>query len=65
MSEKGGKGYVALLSIPEAAARLGVHPNSVRRWYKSGRLMGWRIGPKVIRFRLDDIEKFIAQGAGK
>lgn len=49
-----------LLSIPEAAARLGVHPNSVRRWYKSGRLKGWRLGPKLIRFRPEDLEAFAA-----
>ena len=50
----------SLLSIPEAAARLRVHPNSVRRWYKSGRLKGWRLGSKLIRFRLEDLEAFAA-----
>ena len=31
------------LSIPQAAARLGVHPNTVRRLIKSGRLRAYRL----------------------
>lgn len=33
------------LSTREAAARLGVHPNTILNWYKSGILRGYKLGP--------------------
>lgn len=43
-----------LITITEAAERIGVHPNTIRNWLKSGSLKGYRIGPRFIR--IDETE---------
>ena len=43
-----------LITIDEAAERIGVHPNTIRNWLKAGNLKGYRIGPRVIR--IDETE---------
>ena len=58
-----------LLKIKEVARLLGVHPGTLRRWDKEGRLKAVRVGsrsqpinPKMVgdrRYRLEDIQKFI------
>jgi excisionase family DNA binding protein len=47
-----------LLTIQETAGRLGLHPQTVRKIIKSGRLKVARIG-RSIRIRPDDLEEFI------
>lgn len=37
------------LSINQVAARLGVHRKTVRGWISTGRLPGYRFGPRLIR----------------
>lgn len=50
-----------LLSLKEAAEYLGVSPNSVRNYIARGRLKSLRVGPKLIKFRKADLDKFIDQ----
>lgn len=38
-----------LVSPTVVAKRLGVRPETVRRWIREGRLLAFRCGPKVIR----------------
>lgn len=40
----------------EAADILGVHENTVRRMAAAGRLKAYRLGPRMIRLRLDEVE---------
>lgn len=47
-----------LLTIQETAGRLGLHPQTVRKIVKSGRLRVARIG-RSIRIRPEDLEEFI------
>ena len=35
-----------LLTVKEAAAMLGVHPNTIRCWGRQGRLVELRVGPR-------------------
>ena len=54
----------ALISVAQAAALLGVHPNTVRAWTESGRLSAWRINPRGDRrYRRADVERLLAEGA--
>lgn len=58
-----------LLKIKDAAHLLGVHPATLRRWDKEGRLKAVRIGsrshpnnPKMVgdrRYRLADLKELI------
>lgn len=43
--------------VEDAAGRLGVHVESVRRWLRAGRLRGERVGT-VWLIRRDDLEEF-------
>jgi len=56
----------ALISVAQAAALLGVHPNTVRAWTESGRLTAWRINPRGDRrYRRADVERLLAEGSGQ
>jgi len=55
-----------LLTLREACDILKVHPNTLRQWDKKGVLKAVRIGiKKSLRYRKEDIEKFINQKYGK
>lgn len=51
-----------LLTIEEVAARLAVTVDTVRRWHKAGMLPGRRIGPRVLRWSEEDLEKAATSG---
>lgn len=48
----------AWLDIRGAAAYLTVSVPTIRRWIASGRLPARRVGDKVIRIRVADLEAF-------
>ena len=53
-----------LVSVAQAAALLGVHPNTVRTWTEAGRLPAFRINARGDRrFRRGDVERLLAEGA--
>jgi excisionase family DNA binding protein len=45
-----------ILSAHSAATRLGVSDRTIRLWARTGRLRGFKDGPKVWRFRETDVE---------
>lgn len=49
-----------LLTVEEVAARLRVHPASVRYWLRQGHLKGVRAG-RQWRIRPSDLEAFLAR----
>lgn len=49
-----------LLTTQEVADRARVSTATVTRWAQSGRLLGVRVGPRVLRFRRGDVEAFLA-----
>ncbi len=52
----------ALLSVAEAAARLGVHPNTIRAWTDQGRLPAYRINARGDRrFRRADVDRILVE----
>ncbi|MDQ2941528.1 MAG: GAF domain-containing protein [Chloroflexota bacterium] len=58
-----GAGHDALISVAQAAARLGVHPNTIRSWSEAGRLKAYRINARGDRrFRPSDLERLLVEG---
>lgn len=54
----------ALLSVAQAAALLGVHPNTLRAWTEAGRLTAFRINRRGDRrYRRSEVERLLAEGA--
>jgi excisionase family DNA binding protein len=53
-----------LLTVEQVAERLQVHPETVRRWLRGGRLRGVRLGGSKLGYRIseDELERFIAGG---
>ncbi|OBK27702.1 hypothetical protein A5634_22305 [Mycobacterium asiaticum] len=47
-----------LVDIPAAAGYFGVHASTVRRWIAKGQLPARRVGPTLIRIRVEDIRAF-------
>ena len=45
-----------ILSVHSAAIRLGVSDRTVRLWARTGRLRGFKEGPKIWRFRETEVE---------
>jgi excisionase family DNA binding protein len=46
-----------VLTLQEAADRLGVHVQTVRRWVTNGLLPAHRLGPTMLRVYASDVEK--------
>jgi putative resolvase len=48
---------MALLGVREAARRLGVHENTLRRWEQAGLIRAVKLPTGVRRFRVEDVER--------
>jgi excisionase family DNA binding protein len=51
---------MAYQTLQQVAERFHVHPDTVKRWVRAGRLAELRVG-KVRRFSPDDVEAFEAR----
>lgn len=52
-----------LIGVAQAAALLGVHPNTLRGWTEAGRLPAFRINARGDRrYRRRDVERLLAEG---
>jgi len=48
-----------LASIADAAAYARVHPRTIRRAIAAGRLTGYRMGPRLIRVDLNELDAML------
>jgi putative resolvase len=48
---------VELLGVREAARRLGVHENTLRRWEQTGLIRAVKLPTGVRRFRAEDVQR--------
>lgn len=62
MTERIATQHDRLLSLNEAAERLGLCHWTVRKWLARGRLPFHRVGSRAIRIAESDLEKLIAAG---
>jgi excisionase family DNA binding protein len=46
----------AYVSLVEAGDVLGVHSRTIRRYISEGRLTGYRIGPRLVKVKLADLD---------
>ena len=42
-------------SIAETAGLLGCHPNTVRNYIAAGQLKAYRVGPRFVRIKAEDL----------
>ena len=47
------------LTTNEIAEILRVHQRTVQRWISSNRLKATKVGPKILRVRREDLNKFL------
>jgi excisionase family DNA binding protein len=50
------KSQLRLASIPVAAESADVSTKTIRRWIAQGRVAGYRVGPRLIKVDLDELE---------
>jgi excisionase family DNA binding protein len=50
-----------LLTVPEVAEWARVHPKTVYRWIKEGRLEAIQFGPRTFRIPEDAVSQFLRQ----
>jgi excisionase family DNA binding protein len=48
------------LSVTQVANEIGCHPNTVWNHIKTGQLAAVRFGPRLVRVKRSDLEKFIS-----
>lgn len=46
----------AYISLQQAAEQLGVSDKTIRNWIATGRLTGYRAGPRMLRVRQEELE---------
>lgn len=44
------------VSINDAAEYVDAHHQTIRRWIAEGRITGYRLGPRMIRVDLDELD---------
>lgn len=49
----------ALLSRREVSQRLAVHPDTLIRWTKNGRLPSVKLSARCVRYRESEVEDFL------
>ena len=48
-----------LLTVKQAADRLGFHYKTVHKWTKKGLIKSVRVGTRAVRIKEEDLEEFI------
>ncbi len=54
-----------IYSVEQAAERLGITPEILRRWLRAGKIRGSKLTGRVWRIRESDIQEFLDRTATK
>jgi excisionase family DNA binding protein len=46
-------------SVNDAAEVLGCNPKTIRRYISDGRLTGYRVGPRLVRIDLNEVDSLL------
>ena len=57
------EGLRVYLTIQEAAVRLRCSTKTIRRYVAKGQLVGYRVGPTMLRIRTDELDAMVVAGA--
>lgn len=49
------------MSVRQVANLLQVHPQTVQRWIREGRLDAYRVGDRLLRVTVDAVETFLRE----
>ena len=50
-----------LLTRKQVSDKLGLHPDTLRRWTRSGKLRGLAFSPQTIRYKIEDVERLLSE----
>jgi excisionase family DNA binding protein len=53
-----------LIGLQEAADRCGVSYRTVRRWISDGRINAVRVGPKLLKISVSDLDRIVQPVGG-
>jgi excisionase family DNA binding protein len=56
---------VQYITIKDAAAKVGVHPRTVRRWIEDGLIDAYRVGPRVVRIDAASLDSLAVRMGGR
>lgn len=51
-------------TVESAAAELGVHPRTIRRWIERGQLRAYRVGPRLLRIDAEALDAVKSSATG-
>jgi excisionase family DNA binding protein len=54
----------AYIGVPEAATYLGVAEKTIRRFIRDDKLPAYRLGNRVIKIKIDDLETVLTRVGG-
>lgn len=49
----------SLTSIGDAADHVDVSPRTIRRWIAAGRLPGYRVGPRLVKVDISELDAVV------
>ncbi len=58
------RSQLRLVSIPVAAETADVCTKTIRRYISAGRITGYRVGPRLIKVDLNELESLLLQPIG-
>lgn len=53
-----------LMSVKQVASYIGCSEEAVRLWKAQGRLRFLKAGPRLLRFRKEDVDRFLTRNGG-